>query len=92
MHASFVGWQLRALNTINGHLATHEFLVGERITVADIYVAGLVLRACGINIDTAARAGLPNLMRHMEAVLEQPVFEGIFPPIPVLEKAKEYVA
>ncbi|KAJ7470970.1 glutathione S-transferase C-terminal-like protein [Mycena latifolia] len=91
IHASFVAGQLRGLTTINGHLATRTFLVGERITLADIYVASLVLRACGISIDTAARAKLPHLMRHLETIINQPVFEGIFHPIPVLEKAVAYV-
>ncbi|KAJ7503352.1 glutathione S-transferase C-terminal-like protein [Mycena galericulata] len=91
MHSSFVAGQLRGFSTINGHLATRTFLVGERITLADIYVASLFLRACTINLDTAERAKLPHLVRHMETVLNQPVFEGIFPPIPVLEKAKAYV-
>ncbi|KAJ7505624.1 glutathione S-transferase C-terminal-like protein [Mycena galericulata] len=91
MHSSFVAGQLRGFSTINGHLATRKFLVGERITLADIYVASLFLRACTINLDTAERAKLPHLVRHMETVLNQPVFEGIFPPIPVLEKAKAYV-
>ncbi|KAJ7146723.1 glutathione S-transferase C-terminal-like protein [Mycena epipterygia] len=92
IHTTFVANQLCGLNTINGHLATRTFLVGERITLADIYVASLVLRACGINIATAERAKLPHLMRHLETVINQPVFEGIFHPIPVLEKPKAYVA
>ncbi|KAJ7234444.1 glutathione S-transferase C-terminal-like protein [Mycena rebaudengoi] len=91
MHSTFVEQQLRCFNTINNHLSTRTYLVTERITLADIYVASLFLRACGINIDTAERARLPNLVRHLETVVNQPVFEGIFPPIPVLEKAKAYV-
>ncbi|KAJ7735604.1 glutathione S-transferase C-terminal-like protein [Mycena maculata] len=92
LHSTFVAGQLRGFNTINGHLATRTFLVGERITLTDIYVASLFLRAYGIDIATVERAKLPHLMRHMETVINQPVFEGIFPPIPTLEKAKAYVA
>ncbi|KAJ7220339.1 glutathione S-transferase C-terminal-like protein [Mycena pura] len=84
--------QLRGLRTIDGHLARRTFLVGERITLADIYVASLVLRACGINVDAAERKKLPHLMRHLETVINQPVFEGIFTPIPTLDKARAYVA
>jgi len=92
MHATFVTGQLRGLRTIDGHLARRTFLVGERITLADIYVASLVLRACGINVDTAERKKLPHLMRHLETVINQPVFAGIFIPIPTLDKARAYVA
>ncbi|KAJ6615856.1 glutathione S-transferase C-terminal-like protein [Mycena sp. CBHHK59/15] len=91
MHSTFVEGQLHGLNTINSHLATRTFLVGERITLADIFVATLVLRACVVNIDMPQRAKLPHLIRHAETVLHQPIFEGIFPPIPVIEKAKTYV-
>ncbi|KAJ6524287.1 hypothetical protein DFH09DRAFT_1286438 [Mycena vulgaris] len=84
--------QLRGLATINSHLATRTFLVGERITLADIYVPSLVLRACGISLDTAQRVKLPHLMRFLETIVNQPVFAGIFPPIPILEKARAHVA
>ncbi|KAF7317251.1 Glutathione S-transferase C-terminal-like protein [Mycena chlorophos] len=91
MHTTFISQQLRGLTTLNNHLATRTFFVGERITLADIYVGALVLRACHINIDTAERKKLPHLMRHLETVVNQPVFEGIFPSVPVLEKARAYV-
>ncbi|KAF7311946.1 Glutathione S-transferase C-terminal-like protein [Mycena indigotica] len=92
IHAYFVSQQFRGLTTLNAHLATRTFLVGERITLADIYVAALTLRACGINVDTAARKKIPHLMRHLETLIHQPIFEGIFFPVPVLEKAPVYVA
>ncbi|KAJ7628743.1 glutathione S-transferase C-terminal-like protein [Roridomyces roridus] len=88
-HELFVQYQIRALRVLNSHLAQRTFLVGDALTLADIFIAALVLRACGINIATAERAKLPHLVRHMEMVLNQPVFveAGIFPPIPVLDKA-----
>ncbi|KAG5635060.1 hypothetical protein DXG03_005564, partial [Asterophora parasitica] len=42
--------QLRALKTLNAHLATRTFFVGERITLADIFVAGVVT----VIVDAAA--------------------------------------
>lgn len=91
IHSFFVAGQLRGFNTINGHLATRTFLVGERITRRTS-----MSRACSSArvelTSTRARARLPQLVCHMETVINQPVFEGIFPAIPTLETAKAHVA
>ncbi|KAJ7819245.1 elongation factor 1-gamma [Mycena leptocephala] len=92
IHTTFHERQTRALATLEKHISTRTFFVGERITLADIYVATLVQRQCSINLDTAARATLPNLIRHMETVINQPAFANIYEPTEVLEKAPVYVA
>ncbi|KAJ7613719.1 hypothetical protein DFH06DRAFT_1344480 [Mycena polygramma] len=92
IHNTFLERQTRALNTLEKHISSRTFFVGERITLADIAVATLVQRACAINLDTAARAKLSNLIRHMETVVNQPAFANIFSPTEVLEKAPVYVA
>ncbi|KAJ7735949.1 elongation factor 1-gamma [Mycena metata] len=92
IHNTFLERQTRALNTLEKHISTRTFFVGERITLADIVVAAFVHRAMSNNIDTAARKTIPNLVRHSETVLNQPAFAGIFDPTPVVEKAPVYVA
>ncbi|CAK5271269.1 unnamed protein product [Mycena citricolor] len=92
IHNTFLERQLRGLETLEKHISTRTFFVGERITVADIFVATTVQRAANINIDNAARAKIPNLIRHMNTIIFQPSFVGIFPPTAVLEKAPVYVA
>ncbi|KAJ6626018.1 elongation factor 1-gamma [Mycena sp. CBHHK59/15] len=86
--------QLRGLYTLEKHISTRTFFVGERITLADVYIATMLLRACSINLDTPIRARIPNLMRHLETVINQPavVAACIYPPIPVLDRAPVYVA
>ena len=91
MHTTFAERQLRALKTIDAHLSTRTFLVGERITLADITVATGFQCACRITIDTPLRAQLPNLIRHLETVVNQPQFKDIYPPIEYIEKALQYV-
>ncbi|KAG6915480.1 hypothetical protein DXG01_011311 [Tephrocybe rancida] len=91
IHTTFVERQLRALKTLNAHLATRTFFVGERITLADIQIAGVVLRALPITLDAPTRAELPYLIRHFETVANQPQIKDIFGPIEYSEKAAQYV-
>jgi len=94
IHNAFLERQTRALASLEKHISTRTFFVGERITLADIYIATMVQRACAINLDTAARATLPNLIRHMETIINQPqlVKANVYAPTVVLEKAPVYVA
>ncbi|KAJ6578696.1 elongation factor 1-gamma [Mycena vulgaris] len=82
---------------ISGNLSPYSkpsrtFFVGERITVADIFIASSLQRACNVTIDTPVRAKLPNLFRHLETIVNQPALANVFPPTTVLEKAPVYVA
>ncbi|KAJ7092403.1 elongation factor 1-gamma [Mycena belliarum] len=92
LHNTFLERQLRGLYTLEKHISTRTFFVGERITVADLYIAALVQRAATITIDTPTRAKLPNLFRHLETIINQPALKNIFGPTQVLEKALQYVA
>ncbi|KAF7373790.1 Elongation factor 1-gamma [Mycena sanguinolenta] len=92
IHNTFLERQQRALATLEQHISTRTFFVGERITLADIYIASLIQAGCSVNIDLAARAKIPNLIRHMETIVNQPKFAGIYDPTVVLETAPVYVA
>ncbi|KAG6890144.1 hypothetical protein C0995_011437 [Termitomyces sp. Mi166 len=91
IHNTFAERQLRALKTLNAHLATRTFFVGERITLADIYIAGVLLRAVTVTVDASVRAELNHLIRHFETVVNQPQIKDIFGPIEYAEKALQYV-
>ncbi|KAF8233997.1 elongation factor 1-gamma [Tricholoma matsutake] len=91
IHTTFAERQLRALKTLDAHLATRTFFVGERLTLADIVVGVFIARAVTITIDAPLRAQLPHLTRHLETVVNQPKFKGIFDPIQYVEKALQYV-
>jgi len=83
--------QLRALTTINAHLSSRTFFVGERITFADIAVAAYVMRALPFTIDAEVRSKIPNVIRHLETIANQPKLKEIFGPIEYVEKAAQYV-
>ncbi|KAG5650009.1 hypothetical protein H0H81_001087 [Sphagnurus paluster] len=91
IHNTFVERQLRALKTLNEHLATRTFFVGERITFADVFIAGVFRRAVSITVDASVRPELPHLVRHLETIVNQPQVKDIFGPIEYTEKAAQYV-
>ncbi|RDB17542.1 Elongation factor 1-gamma [Hypsizygus marmoreus] len=91
IHTTFAERQLRALKTLEAHISNRTFFVGERLSLADIAVASVIQRAATINLDTALRAQVPHLIRHLETVINQPQFKGIFDPTLYVDKALQYV-
>ncbi|KII90102.1 hypothetical protein PLICRDRAFT_53213 [Plicaturopsis crispa FD-325 SS-3] len=90
LHTTILERQIRALNTLEKHLATRTFFVTERITLADITIATSTQRALAISLDAPLRANYPNLIRHFETVVNQPKLIDIYGPIEYLEKAPQY--
>jgi elongation factor 1-gamma len=81
----------RALKVLEDHLQTRTFFVGERITLADFVVASIIFRGTDIYIDKAVRDAHPNLIRHMETIINQPKVAGIFGKPAMIETAIQYV-
>ncbi|KAG6840547.1 hypothetical protein C0991_005864 [Blastosporella zonata] len=92
IHTTFTERERRVLKTLNDHLATRTFFVGERITLADIYVASQVRRAATVTFDAAARAEFNHLTRHLETIINQPKLKDIYEPNEFVEKALQYVS
>ncbi|KAF8900157.1 elongation factor 1-gamma [Gymnopilus junonius] len=90
-HTIFTERLIRAVNILEAHLSTRTFFVGERITLADIYVAGLIQKAVASSLDAALRAKLPNLIRHLETIVNQPKLKDIFGETTYVEKAIQFV-
>jgi len=82
---------LRSLTTLNTHLASRTFLVTERITLADLSLAAIIQSAVGIIYDAELRTSLPNVVRHMETVVNQPKLKEIYGETEYTEKAKQFV-
>ncbi|KAH6912149.1 elongation factor 1-gamma [Coprinopsis sp. MPI-PUGE-AT-0042] len=89
-HNAFLENQTRALKTLDAHLANNTFFVGERITLADIFIAAVILRAVANTVDTPARANLVNLIRHLETIANQPKIKDIFGEINYIEKSIQF--
>ncbi|KAG6900248.1 hypothetical protein C0993_000889 [Termitomyces sp. T159_Od127] len=91
IHHTFIESQRRAIKTLNDHLSTRTFFVGERITLADIYIAAQMRRAATITFDAAARTEFRHITRHLETIINQPQFKDIFEPVEFVEKVLQYV-
>ncbi|KAF9034031.1 glutathione S-transferase C-terminal-like protein [Panaeolus papilionaceus] len=90
-HTTLLERQLRSLKSLNAHLKSNTFFVGERITLADLFVAGLFQRAVESTVSANARALLVYLMRHFETITQHPQLKDIFGETKFTEKGVEYI-
>ena len=70
---------LAVMKTLNDTLATKTFLVGERITLADISVVTNLLLAYQWVMEPAFRSPFPNVNRWFETVVNQPQVKKALP-------------
>ena len=79
------------MKTLDAHLANNTFFVGERITLADLFIAAVVQRAVANTVDAPARSKLTNLIRHLETVANQTKVKEALGPIEYIEKGITFV-
>jgi len=72
LHTNLLERVERSLNTIEKSLETRTFLVGERLTLADLSVAPVALHAAKFYIDKSNIHKFSSLVRFVETVLNQP--------------------
>ena len=82
------------LATLNKVLEDKTFLVGDRMTLADIFVASAVFSAFTGrgHVDKATRAKYGNVARHMETIVKNPKLVEVFGEFEYVESAPQYVA
>jgi len=76
------------LNILNNYLKSRSFLVGERVTLADIVVASTLAGYYSTVFDTTYRKSIINVNRWFVTVVNQPKFLKIVPHIELVDKAK----
>lgn len=81
----------RGLGTLEKHLATRTFLVGERITLADLVLAGTTQRAVETMLGAAERATYPNLVRHLTTIINIPKIKPIWRTTEMVEVQVPFV-
>ncbi|KZT21334.1 elongation factor 1-gamma [Neolentinus lepideus HHB14362 ss-1] len=91
IHTVFTERQVRSLETLEKHLATRTYLVGERVTLADITLASVILRAVTVAVDASVRAKIPNVIRHFETIVNHPKLKPVFGEIEYVEKALQFI-
>ena len=81
---------LKALGVLEQHLLVNTFLVGERITLADLFAAGLVSRGFQYVLDKQWRDENPNLTRWYETVYNQPIYSAVVGKLTFIDEPIKY--
>lgn len=68
---------LKAVHVLEEHLLTHTYLVGERLTLADIFAAGIVARGFEYFFDKQWRSDNPNVTRWYETIYNLPSYTEV---------------
>jgi elongation factor 1-gamma len=75
----------RAVDAAEEHLTHHTYLVGERITLADLFSAGLLYRGFQYFFDKQWRQQHPAVTRWYETIVNQPIYTAVAEKLPFLE-------
>merc|ERR1712215_88009 len=79
-----------ALKTLNDHLLTRTFLVGERVSLADIAVACTLLSLYKQVLDPAFRKPFMNVTRWFTTVINQPNSKAVLGEVVLCTKMAEF--
>ncbi|KAM0518642.1 hypothetical protein ACHAPE_004406 [Trichoderma viride] len=74
-----------AIDAAEEHLTHHTYLVGERITLADLFSAGLLYRGFQNFFDKAWRQQHPAVTRWYETIVNQPIYSAVAEKLPFLD-------
>ncbi|KAL9623342.1 MAG: hypothetical protein Q9160_002449 [Pyrenula sp. 1 TL-2023] len=81
---------LKAIHTLEQHFLIHTFLVGERITLADLFTASLISRGFEYVFDKKFRSEHPNVTRWYETIVNQPIWKAIAEKPVMIDEAIKY--
>ncbi|KAI6782871.1 Elongation factor 1-gamma-like protein [Emericellopsis cladophorae] len=79
---------LKAIKTVEAHLLRHTYLVGDRITLADLFAAGIITRGYQYLFGKAWRQEYPNVTRWYETVINQPIYSAVAEKLEFLDEPK----
>ncbi|OJJ04669.1 hypothetical protein ASPVEDRAFT_44205 [Aspergillus versicolor CBS 583.65] len=81
---------LKKLSVLNTHLTANTYLVGERITLADLFTASLLTRAFATVIDKKVRSDNPAVARWYQTIVAQPAFKAVVENPVLVDEAIKY--
>ncbi|KAK9775576.1 hypothetical protein AB5N19_04692 [Seiridium cardinale] len=76
----------KAIDVVEKHLLNNTFLVGERITLADLFAVGIISRGFQFFFDKEWRGKNPNVSRWYETVYNQKIYSDVAHPFELLDK------
>jgi elongation factor 1-gamma len=78
---------LKAVSVVEEHLLNNTYLAGERITLADLFAAGIISRGFQYFFDKKWRSENPNVTRWYETVYNQPIYSAVVPKLSLIDEA-----
>jgi len=82
----------KVIQVLEDHLNTQTYLVGERLTLADIFACSVLGRAFGLVFDKQFSAKFPNTTRYWNTIRNQEIYTAATSAVEQVEKAIEYQA
>lgn len=92
VYAAFLSKIQRRLEALEKFLQTRTFLVGDRITLADVSVAAVLYSGFTGHLDASVRKTIPNVVRFFETVVKSPKLASIYGEIAYSATAPQYQA
>ena len=83
---------LKAVHVLEEHFLTHTYLVGERLTLADLFCASIIARGFQYFFDKQWRDSNPNVTRWYETVCNQPSYSAVAGKLEFITEAMKNVA
>lgn len=78
---------VKAMKVLEEHLWVNTFLVGERISLADLFTASIVSRGFQYFFDKKWRKENPNITRWYETVYRQPIYATVAGELSFIDEA-----
>lgn len=82
----------KAVGALEDHFLVNTYLVGERLTLADLFAAGIISRGFQYFFDKEWRSNNPNVTRWFETVTNQSIYSDVAEKLEFIEKAIPNVA
>lgn len=73
--------------TLEDHLTINTYLVSERVTLADIFAAGIISRGFQFFFDKEWRSEHPSVTRWFETIVNQDIYKAVVDKTEFVEKA-----
>lgn len=81
---------LKAVTVLEQHFLVNTYLVGERPTLADLFVTSLISRGYQYVFDTKVRENFPNTTRWFETIANQPTWKAVVEKPVMIDEAIKY--
>jgi len=76
----------KVFQILDSHLSTRTYLVGNRVSIADVVVASSLVRLFELVLDPTFRSGFVNATRWFTTIVNQPNFLAVKGPITLAEQ------